>query len=169
MKKILGKNSKIVSFWLSKMWYTSKKSSQKLLFIYEIKSEVFVMKKLKKNQFCDFQSPKILTFYRSWLNFWKTCQDSQKMTLLPSSWDVFGKVKNFCDHSMTLREMTNNLLTTGHFWTTPASLRVNILLHTQSILCARVDSQCLEYLGCITLGVSWSPFLYRLAFVGIIP
>ena len=35
------------------------------------------------------------------------------------------KVKNFCDHSMTLREMTDNLLTTGHFWTTPASFRVN--------------------------------------------
>ena len=27
----------------------------------------------------------------------------------------------------------------------------NILLHTQSIVCATVDSQCLEYLGCITL------------------
>ena len=25
------------------------------------------------------------------------------------------------------------------------------LLHTQSIVCATVDSQCLEYLGCITL------------------
>ena len=28
----------------------------------------------------------------------------------------------------------------------------NILLHTQSIVCASVDSQCLEYLGYITLG-----------------
>ena len=28
----------------------------------------------------------------------------------------------------------------------------NILLHTQSIVCATVDSQCLEYLGYITLG-----------------
>ena len=27
----------------------------------------------------------------------------------------------------------------------------NILLHTQSIVCATVDSQCLEYLGYITL------------------
>ena len=27
----------------------------------------------------------------------------------------------------------------------------SILLHTQSIVCATVDSQCLEYLGCITL------------------
>ena len=27
----------------------------------------------------------------------------------------------------------------------------NILLRTQSIVCATVDSQCLEYLGCITL------------------
>ena len=31
----------------------------------------------------------------------------------------------------------------------------NILLHTQSIVCATVDSQCLEYLGYITLMVSW--------------
>ena len=29
----------------------------------------------------------------------------------------------------------------------------NILLHTQSIVCATVDSQCLEYLGYITLGI----------------
>ena len=29
--------------------------------------------------------------------------------------------------------------------------RFNILLHTQSIVCATVDSQCLEYLGYITL------------------
>ena len=27
----------------------------------------------------------------------------------------------------------------------------NILLHTQSIVCATVDSKCLEYLGNITL------------------
>ena len=48
----------------------------------------FVMKKLKKIWFCDFRSQKILIFYRPWLNFWKTCEDSEKMTLLPSSWDV---------------------------------------------------------------------------------
>ena len=29
----------------------------------------------------------------------------------------------------------------------------NILLHAQSIMCATVDSQCLEYLGCITLAL----------------
>ena len=34
------------------------------------------------------------------------------------------KVKNFCDQSMTLREMTNNLLTTGHFWPTPQPLEL---------------------------------------------
>ena len=34
------------------------------------------------------------------------------------------KVKIFCDHSMTLREMTDNLLASGHFWTPPASFRV---------------------------------------------
>ena len=32
----------------------------------------------------------------------------------------------------------------------------NILLHTQSIVCATVDSQCLEYLGYITLAIAWS-------------
>ena len=30
------------------------------------------------------------------------------------------------------------------------------MMHTQSILCATVDSQCLEYLGCITLSRSTS-------------
>ena len=29
------------------------------------------------------------------------------------------KVKIFCDHSMTLREMTDNLPASGHFWTPP--------------------------------------------------
>ena len=29
------------------------------------------------------------------------------------------KVKIFCDHSLTLREMTENLLTNGHFRTQP--------------------------------------------------
>ena len=32
----------------------------------------------------------MLIFYRSRLDFWKTCQDSEKMTLLPSSWDIYG-------------------------------------------------------------------------------
>ena len=32
----------------------------------------------------------------------------------------------------------------------------NILLHTQSIVCATVDSQCLEYLGYITLVSFWN-------------
>ena len=30
----------------------------------------------------------------------------------------------------------------------------NILLHTQSIVCATVDSHCLEYLGYITLALA---------------
>ena len=34
------------------------------------------------------------------------------------------KVKNFCDHSIILREMAANRKPTGHFWTTPASFRV---------------------------------------------
>ena len=32
----------------------------------------------------------------------------------------------------------------------------NILLHTQSIECATLDSQCLQYLGYITLPLGWS-------------
>jgi hypothetical protein len=35
------------------------------------------------------------------------------------------KVKIFCEQSMTMREMIDNLLTSGHFWTPPASFRVN--------------------------------------------
>ena len=41
----------------------------------------------------------------------------------------------------------------------------NILLHTKSIVCATVDSQCLEYLGCITLARVW--FTYLLERTGI--
>ena len=38
----------------------------------------------------NFRSKKIINRHRSRLNFWKTCQDSKKMTLPPSSWDVYG-------------------------------------------------------------------------------
>ena len=78
MKKIIGENPKIINFCLTDMLYTSKESSQKLSFIFEIKLEDFVIKNLKKKRFCDFRSQKILTFYRSWLNFQKTCQDNEK-------------------------------------------------------------------------------------------
>ena len=37
----------------------------------------------------------------------------------------------FCDHSLTLREMTDNLPTSGHFWTPPASFRVNYEISKQ--------------------------------------
>jgi hypothetical protein len=36
-----------------------------------------------------------MIFYRSLLNFWKTCEDSEKMTLLHFSWDVYGKSQDF--------------------------------------------------------------------------
>jgi hypothetical protein len=45
-------------------------------------------------------------------------------------------------HSKNLKSENNNP------WFKPW---FNILLHTQSIVCATVDSQCLEYLGYITL------------------
>ena len=90
IKKILGENPKITNFCLTEMLYTSKESLQKSTFIFVIKLEVFVTKKWKKNWFCDFRSQKILIFYQSRLNFWKTCQDSQKITLLPSSRHVYG-------------------------------------------------------------------------------
>ena len=79
------------------------------------------MKKLKKNWFCDFRPQKIIIFYRSRPNFWKTCQDNKKLPYHLLVGMFMDKVKNFCDHSMTLREMTDNLPTTVHFWTPPAS------------------------------------------------
>ena len=97
-------NSEIFNFWATQTLYTSKESWEKSSFRFEIKLGDFVMKKLKKNWFCDFRSQKIQKFYRSQLNFWKTCQDSQKMTLLSFSWDL----KNFCDHSLTLIKMTDH-------------------------------------------------------------
>ena len=83
MKKILCENPKIIIFCLTEMYYTSKEASSKLSFIFEIKLEDFVIKKLNKNRFCDFRSQKIKKNYRSRLNFWKTCQDSKKITWLP--------------------------------------------------------------------------------------
>ena len=45
---------------------------------------------MKKSQFHNFRSKKVLIFHQSRLNFWNTCSDSLKMTLVPSSWDVYG-------------------------------------------------------------------------------
>ena len=90
IKKNLGENPKIANFGPTKMLYTSKESLWKSKFIFEIKLKVFVNKNWKKNRFCDFRSQKILISYRSRQNFWKTCQDSQKITLLPSSRHVYG-------------------------------------------------------------------------------
>ena len=40
------------------------------------------------------------------------------------------KVKNFCDHSIPLREMTDNLQTTGHLWTPPPHpLGLRLFIH----------------------------------------
>ena len=49
----------------------------------------FCYEKVEK-KICDFLSQKIIISARSRLNFWKTCQDSKKMTWLPCSWDVYG-------------------------------------------------------------------------------
>ena len=52
------------------------------------------------------------------------------------------KVKIFYDHSMTLREMTDNLPTSCHFWTPgPASFRVNY--HRMKFLSKRIFVQWL--------------------------
>ncbi len=79
-EKKFDENSKIRNFWATKVLYTSKESWEQLSFRFEIKLEDFVIKKLKKIQFCNFWSQKILTSARSWLNFWKTWKDSKKMT-----------------------------------------------------------------------------------------
>ena len=49
-------------------------------------------------------------------------------------------------HPKNLKSENNNPLFKPWF---------NILLHTQPIVCATVDSQCLEYLGYITLSTQW--------------
>ena len=82
--------SKIFNFWATKLLYTSKESWEQSSLIFESKSQTFVLKKNEKSQFRVFRSQKIVIFCRSRLNFWKTCQDSKKMTLPTSSWDVYG-------------------------------------------------------------------------------
>ena len=46
--------------------------------------------KLVKLSYSTFRSQKIIISARSRLNFRKTCQDSEEMAWLPSSWDVYG-------------------------------------------------------------------------------
>ena len=84
------KNLEIGNFWGTKTLYTSKESLEQSSFRFETKSETFVLKKLKKSRFRDFRSQKIKMSCQSRLNFWKTCQDSKKMTLPTNTWDVYG-------------------------------------------------------------------------------
>ena len=63
---------------------------------------------------------------KSWASYRKPYENPRKIQRSKVKWLYYllvgmfmDKVKNFCDHSMTLREMTDNLLTTGHFWTPP--------------------------------------------------
>ena len=62
----------------TKSIYTLKESWEQWSFRFEIKLQDFFMKKLKKFDFFDFRSQKIIISSRSRLNFWKTCQDSKK-------------------------------------------------------------------------------------------
>ena len=87
--------SKIFYFWATKMLYTSKESWEQFSLIFETKLQTFVWKKMKKRQFRVFRAQKIVIFWRSRLNFWKTCQDSKKMTLPTSSWDAYGQSQEF--------------------------------------------------------------------------
>ena len=57
--------------------YTSIESWEQWSFRFEIKLQDFFMKKLKKFDFFDFWSQKIIISYRPRLNFWKNCQDSK--------------------------------------------------------------------------------------------
>ena len=84
------KNLEIGNFGGTKMLYNSKESWEQSSFRFETKSETFILKKLEKSQFRDFRSQKIKMSCRSRLNFWKTCQDSKKMTKLPFTWDVYA-------------------------------------------------------------------------------
>ena len=77
-KKIQPKIMKSAIFEVRKRYTPQKKSCEQSSFRFEIKLEDFFIKKLKKMDFVIFN--KIIIFYRSRLNFWKTCQDSKKMT-----------------------------------------------------------------------------------------
>ena len=95
MIKILGENPKITNFCLTEVLYTSKEASKKSSFIFEIKLEDFVIKKLKKNRFCDFRSQKILIFYRSWLNSEKPVQIVKKWLYYLLVWCLWIKSRIF--------------------------------------------------------------------------
>ena len=84
------RNSEICNFWATQTLCTSKESWEQSSFRFEIKLGNLVMKKLKKNLFCNFRSQNIIISARSQRNFWKTCQDSKKMTWLPCTWDLYG-------------------------------------------------------------------------------
>ena len=84
-KKRSIKNSQICYFWATQTLYTSNESWEQCSLRFEIKLEDFVVKKLKKKDFVILDPPKIMISSRSRLNFWKTYQNSKKMTWLPCS------------------------------------------------------------------------------------
>ena len=89
-KTSLAKNLKSPIFVLHK-FYIPQKNPHKNRHSYLKQDLRFLLKKSrKKNWFCDFRSQKTLILYWYRLDFWKTCQDSKKMTSLHSSWDIYG-------------------------------------------------------------------------------
>ena len=70
----------ILQFWsYTNIIYLKRKLRTIVIQIWK-KIRGFCYKNLKKNRFCDFRSQKIIISARSRLNFWKTCQDSKKIT-----------------------------------------------------------------------------------------
>ena len=89
------------------------------------------MKKLKKKKF-NFRPQKIIIFYRSRTNFWKTCQDSKRITLPPSTWDVYGKSRIFVTIAWSCEKWEPISWPMGHF--DPASFRASCPVNDYFVL-----------------------------------
>jgi hypothetical protein len=71
----------------------------------------------------NFQPQKMIIFYRSRTNFWKTCQDRKRITLSSPTWDVYGESRIFVTIAWSCEKLEPISWPMGHF--DPASFRAS--------------------------------------------
>jgi hypothetical protein len=70
---------------------------------------------LKRKWFCDFRFQKIINFYGSRLNFWKTCKDSKKWLYYLLDGMIIDKVKKNVTKSWSCKKWQTISWPLGHF------------------------------------------------------
>jgi len=111
---VIVENSRFINFWTWEACSTSKKFPGHQCFRFDLKLEVFFIIILKEINVNDFGLKIFVGFCPTRSIFWTIIQVMLKMTLLPTAYIIFEKVKKFQNSSKILWEMSGNFLNYGH-------------------------------------------------------